>query len=104
MVGPERGLKRWNGHESREVLHEFFKWYGWFELGQRRTGYPGRQGGGEMECSPAWRPLPRPGCSRSGEARGVGRAPGWDTREPFPGGAYGDGAGRKGGAALLAPP
>jgi hypothetical protein len=45
---------------------------------------------------------PRPGRSRSREARGVGRAPGWDTREPFPGGASGVRAGRKGGAALLA--
>src|SRR3712207_2819779 len=60
MVGCERGSKLWISYESGEVPHEFFEWYGWFEFGPGRTGNPGRQGGGEMERSPAWYPLSRP--------------------------------------------
>src|SRR5215208_3191240 len=101
MVGPERDWKLWNGHESEEVLHEFFEWYGWFELGQRRTSNPGRQGGGEMERSQAWSPLPRPGRPEYREERRLGTAPRRRAREPAAGGTPGDGVGRKGGAALL---
>src|SRR5215204_519126 len=104
MVGPERDWKLWNSYESGEVLHEFFEWYGWFEFGQRRTGDPGRQGGGEMECSPAWRPFPRPSCPRHGEGRRLGATPRRHLGEPLAGGAFGDGPGRAGGAPLLETP
>src|SRR5215208_2062419 len=101
MVGRERDWKLWNKYESEEVWHEFFEWYGWFEFGQRRTGNPGRQGGSEMERHPPRHPLPCPGRSRSGEARGLGRVQGWDTRESLPRRTLGASVGRKGGAALL---
>src|SRR5215216_7208399 len=104
MVGRERDWKLWNKYESREVPHEFFEWYGWFELGQRRTGNPGRQGGSEMERSPAWHPLPCSSRSWSGEERGLGGAQRRHAGEPTSGGAPGFRVGREGGAALLAPP
>src|SRR5215218_8766240 len=100
MVGPERDWKLWNSCESGEVPHEFFECYGRF--GQRRTGDPGRQGGGEMELNKAWHPLPGTGRPWSGEESGLGGAPGWDTGEPAAGGTPGAHVDRKGGAALVA--
>jgi hypothetical protein len=37
MVGRERGLKLWNGHESREVPHDLIGHRRRFKYAQRRT-------------------------------------------------------------------